>query len=402
MGKIKKRYSLKWRLIRYIPICAVLAILGTYVIGISTNELQTWYNQKFSEEDAQNRDKGYELVLYEDGTTRYEYYEKSKFTSSRQAHEVIYWIISNTQIVLVPLWVFGCVAAAGFVFYKRELADPITILMDASEKISQNQLDFKLEKTKPNELGELCDSFEHMRESLYQSNQEIWRMLEERKRLNAAFSHDMRTPITVLKGYADLLEKYIPDGKISEEKLLEVLEMMSGQISRLESYTQKMSAVQRLEDVVPDAKETSWKSFTEACRGGAKMLASKVQLDFVCKADVETVNIDQELVLEVYENLISNAARYAKEHITVQIVQEKSVLEISIEDDGIGFSKEALEHATNPFYKEESKQEENKREAHAHFGLGLYICKVICEKSGGSLLITNSQNGGKVVAKFLT
>ena len=81
-----------------------------------------------------------------------------------------------------------------------------------------------------------------MRSALYESNRQLWRSLEERKRLNAAFSHDLRTPLTVLRGYADFLEKYIPGGRIPEKKLLEVLGMMNGQIVRLEHYTQKMSA----------------------------------------------------------------------------------------------------------------------------------------------------------------
>ncbi len=67
----------------------------------------------------------------------------------------------------------------------------------------------------------LCMAFDEMRQTLYENNREMWRSLEERKRLNSAFSHDLRTPLTVLRGYTDFLEKYIPSGKVSEQKLLE-------------------------------------------------------------------------------------------------------------------------------------------------------------------------------------
>ena len=246
--------KMKWSFWKYVPLCLVLAYLGTYAIGIGTNHLQDWYMQTYSETDLIPNETAYEIYTDEDGIIHYNYFHTNQFITNNIWHKTMYNIISCAQFILIPLWVMLCLVGTSNAFYKRELEDSLKTLFSASEKISQNCLDFQIEVKSKNELGQLCQSFEDMRAALYQNNQEMWRMLEERKRLNAAFSHDMRTPITVLKGYTELLERYIPNGKISDEKLLEVLGMMSGQIARLESYTRKMNAVQKLEDVKPEQK----------------------------------------------------------------------------------------------------------------------------------------------------
>ena len=388
MGKIK------WSFLKYIPICVIMAYLGAYVIGMGTNHLQNWYMKEYS----LPRESGYEIFTDEDGNIHYSFYQTNYFVSDNVGHQIVYGIISYAQLILIPAWVFFCIWLACTMFYKREIEKSLKTLFFISEKIQQNCLDFEIQVPARNELGQLCQSFEDMRAALYQNNQEVWRMLEDRKRLNAAFSHDMRTPITVLKGYTDLLEKYVPDGQISEEKLLEVLGMMSGQIDRLENYTQKMSALQKLEDITPQPEEVEWNSLVEECQGIGTMLLevsqqSRLQIVYQERTQKEKIIIDEDLILEVYENLLSNAIRYAKSKVQICIRTAEELLEIIVEDDGGGFSEEALRQAVNPFYREE-------KELKNHFGLGLYICKVLCEKNQGALLLENGGSGGRVTARF--
>ena len=94
-----------------------------------------------------------------------------------------------------------CIIAAALLFYRNKLKKPLAELMAASEKISNNDLDFSIEYDSKDELGQLCTSFEIMRTALANNFTEMWRQVEERKQLNAAFAHDLRTPLTVLKGY---------------------------------------------------------------------------------------------------------------------------------------------------------------------------------------------------------
>lgn len=394
MGQIReKSRSIKWIFIKYIPICIILSYIGSAVIGYSTNYLQDWYVEKFSDTDSSPSDVKYAILFDEDGNMHYDMYAQKRFTSDNTIHRIGYQIISGAQFVLIPLWILCVVMRVGILFYRRELEEPITILLDASEKIAGSNLDFHIAYGKMNELGRLCQSFEKMRDALYQNNREMWRMLEERKKLNAAFSHDMRTPITVIKGYRDLLEKYIPSGEVSEEKTMQILEMMKGQIDRLENYTQKMSAVQKLEDIVPEPKDVNLKEFFDKCAEISKMLAKDMQISYQTDSDTEYLSMDEELVLEVYENLVSNAARYAKDKLEISVSAFDHVLTITVEDDGQGFTEEALQQAAKPFYRD-------RREEKNHFGLGLYLCKIICEKCQGELVIENGRIGGKVTAGF--
>ncbi|MBD5458531.1 MAG: hypothetical protein HDR27_08180, partial [Lachnospiraceae bacterium] len=112
------------------------------------------------------------------------------------------------------------------------------------------------------------------------------------------------------------------------------------------------------------------------------------------------IRIDKELVLEVMENLLANASAYTKDEIVLTIANRGTELELRVEDNGGGFSEEALQMAGSPFYRSENK----KKGEHfgGHSGLGLYICKQLCEKCGGGLRIENAAggSGGVVTAVF--
>ncbi len=394
MEKVKLFHSLKWSLMKYVPISVILAVIGIACIGFGTNELQENYEEKYG-----NFSDSITYVIQESRENNtFEVWQKDDklvpFNRSTATLHFGYWVISYAQYILMPLWMLVCVYVPGIIFYKRELKKPISILMDASRKIAENQLDFRIEYDKEDELSTLCNAFEEMRWQLDKNNREMWRSLEERKRLNSAFSHDLRTPLTVLKGYAEFLEKYVPSGKVSEEKLLSVLAMMNGQITRLEHYTQKMNAVQKLEDITPDRKKFQpEKLFSMFEETGNFICSEKFKSNYF--SDNETIFIDIELVMQVYENLISNAMRYAEYSVSVEVNLIENLLKIAVYDDGKGFSEEALKNAVQPFYRDEKEPDK------LHFGLGLYICKIICEKCGGKLTLENTENGGKVTAEFI-
>lgn len=394
MGKIKNGiHSIKWQFLLYLPICFIAALLGSFGIGVATNYVQDWYRETHSDirikpgvyYELYIDEHGHENIVYV-GDDRDGHFEK-------QSYQNTYWIISNAQMCLIPAWVFFCIIMTGVIFYNRELKKPIDILLSASKKIADDQLDFKVEYKKQNELGMLCGAFDDMRSALYENNREMWRSLEERKRLNSAFSHDLRTPLTVLKGYADFLEKYVPDGRVSEEKLMSVISMMNGQISRLEHYTQKMNAVQKLEDLVPKASPVTAVSLFEMLTETGRLIC-KDSFRISTRSDADTILVDTELVMQVYENLISNAVRYAENVVEVECGVSDDMLTISVRDDGNGFSNQALKNAAQPFFRDDKEPDQ------LHFGLGLYICRVICEKCGGNLTVENHDGGGKVTATF--
>lgn len=406
MGRIKKiisrgispKDSLKWRILLYMPIPIVLALLGTYQIGYAANDWQTWYIENVftgNELDVLEEDADASMIVY--GENNYTVYEAENGILHYVFHNVKcagtkgeafgYWLISFIQVALITLWVAACIFVGGYIFYKREMEKSIRQLLYLAEQITDNHLDFTMEKTKANELGMVCDAFEKMRASLYETSQENFRILEERKRLNAAFAHDMRNPVTVLKGYVDLLERYVPERRISPEKELEIIGMLRGQIQRLENYVRKMSEVQKLEDITPCYQKTDYGVLFSLCMDTARQLDERVIVREGGALEPGTVCLDRELVLEVLENLLSNASAYAKDRIVLTITKGAEELELCVEDDGCGFSEEALRMAGSPFYREEGSK------SRLHFGLGLYICKLICEKSGGRLSLANGPDG---------
>ncbi len=393
MGKMKKRgRSIKFSFLIYLPITALIAFAGVFGIGVGTNYLQDWYYVSHGLDRPTMNSPVYTITVDTDGVIHYEFIDKS---TEKQRFE--YFIISNTQMILCPLWCVFCLLAAGKVFYERELKKPIDTLASAARKIGENDLDFTISSDSPNELGHLCRSFEDMRSALYKNNLELWRASEERKRLNSAFSHDLRTPLTVLRGYTEMLEKYLPSGKLSAEKTAEILKMMGGQIARLEHYTQQMNSVQKLEDIVPEPKEVSLKELGDSLfRTGTLICVNKdFRFDFPHERDGETISADMELIMRVFENLLSNAVRYAETAARVYVTVDDNRLSVTVSDDGKGFSAEALRSASEPFFRGE------KESSMEHFGLGLYICRILCEKCGGKLTVADGEKvGGKVTASF--
>lgn len=269
---------------------------------------------------------------------------------------------------------------------------PLAILDHAAGQIADNNLDFNIAYDKEDELGKLCASFEKMRQALQESNEEMWRQMEERKRLNAAFSHDLRTPLTVLKGQSELLRQYAP--KMTAEKVSDTSEMMHRHIVRLEEYVQTMGERQRLEDIEIVRQSITLEALCRQLEEtGEAVRNGKVFSYEVTGAWDSGMNIDIAIVMRVYENLLANAVRFAKEKIKVSVEPQDGYLYLIVSDDGAGFAKKDLENATKPFYKT-VRETDNE-----HFGMGLNICKILCEKHGGYIRL-NNRNGAVVTAAF--
>ena len=309
-------------------------------------------------------------------------------------------IINILQLVLPLIFFIGLLLLADIIFYKVKLKTPIEILNKGAMEISNNNLDFCLEYNNNDELGNLCNAFEKMRSELNKNNIKMWTMINDRKQLNAAFSHDLRNPLTVLKGYSNYLTKYIPTGKLSDEKILSTTQLMSDHINRIEYYVENMSNAQRLEDLVVSKSMSNINKFIENLDENISIIAKQEGKSFTLKSQINNINLffDENIILRVVENIISNAFRYARNNVSILIYLEQELLTFVIEDDGIGFSKESLKLALRPFYRDKTLNDSN-----AHFGMGIYISKILCEKHGGSISIeNNSTNSAKITDKFST
>lgn len=308
--------------------------------------------------------------------------------SERDEHTMAF--LELLPIIATPLFSALCIIAAALLFYRNKLRKPLTELHTASEKISNNDLNFTIEYDSNDELGQLCTSFEIMRATLAKNFSEMWRQVEERKQLNAAFAHDLRTPLTVLKGYNEMLQ--VSDNPQTQETAI----TMGKHISRMETYVSSMSNLRRLEDAQPEYKSVLLQPFLSALYESAEMICKQKEKTLYLQNSIpasQLLIIDTDFVSQVSNNMIANAARYARNTITISFAVLYNGLLISVSDDGKGFDKNTLHKATSPYFTEETDRSE-------HFGLGLYICKLLCERHGGYLRIENVSSGAKVIAFF--
>lgn len=355
------------------------------------------------------------------------------------------WTLRLVAGVGVPIVAFGGLAVLLFRrFYRRHIGGPLSVLEAAADRIARQDLDFQIGAVRGRELGRLGAAMEGMRSSLLATQRELWRTAEDRRRLNAAFAHDLRTPVTVLKGTLEMA-RMKADRAGSGEDVRKTLDTLSGQADRLESYAQLMSRVTKLEDrevmrsacapsdvirvlerqaagyvatrgngckllfslgdgmraagagdgsvAVPDAERTAESCPEHAAAPDAKRAAEPCP---------EPLSIDMQLVEEVLGNLLGNACDHARSKVAVSVdllqPEQGSLaagargdvrLELVVTDDGRGFTAEALHHGCDPFYSEAKSAE--------HFGLGLNIARTLARLHGGAVELGNLEGGGACV-----
>lgn len=118
--------------------------------------------------------------------------------------------LGSLNIAIIPIVLSISMICCVTFFYKKKLSKPIKLLTNAYHKIEANDLDFTLSYPLNDEMGKLCHAFEKMKDCLSKNNETMFRQFAEQRRLNAAFSHDLRTPLTLLKGHATMLLSFIP------------------------------------------------------------------------------------------------------------------------------------------------------------------------------------------------
>ena len=299
--------------------------------------------------------------------------------------------------IAAVLWYSVCLCVAAFLFYQWKLKKPFRALNQAVQKLSENDLNYRLEYDGQDEFGRLCHAFERMRQELLANNQKMWDSVEERKRLNAAFAHDLRTPITILRGHTDLLLSALDEDDVSAREYKSSIHAISNQVRRMNAYVDTMGTLQCLEDYEPCPKPVQSSALKELVSETAALLFPKGRVEIYSDLEEQELLMDKEAFAQICENLLSNAARYAREKISVSLHQEQETLSLTVEDDGVGFSRKDLANAALAYYRGD------KTEAGpvTHFGLGLYICSLLAGKMGGNLSLENAPGGGaKVMVKI--
>lgn len=306
---------------------------------------------------------------------------------------VVYYGSYAAMVGLPVFYIAVGIGAAAAVYYRKKLRNPITQLQNGVERIQEDNLDFHIEYDGDDELGRLCCSMEKMRRELRQKHKALWESLEQRKLLNASVSHDLRTPITVLKGYLDYLEKNIPQDKLTEDMLLDTVLSMQGAINRLELYVESVRDIEKIENIEIEKRSENVKLLLNELRSNVQQLAGNKEIIISNDITVDKIQIDKGVFFRILENLLQNALRYAEEQVSINLSHKKDFLILTVKDDGKGFSAADLEKATTVFYSNDKEKQ--------HFGIGLSVCKILCEKHGGLLYVGNQKEKGAYVTAKL-
>ena len=208
-----------------------------------------------------------------------------------------------------------------------------------------------------------------------------------RRVLTDSVSHDLRTPITVMKGYLDYLEKGINKNKLDFKNIETTIRSMNEAIYRLENYVNSIQNIQKIDNIKLE-KDVYVKDFISGLKKDFLMIAKEKDRKLVIedKIDLNKMCIDKSVVYRILQNIIDNAFRYSKEMVVIYINQRDKFLEFQIIDDGDGFSEDDLKNATNRFYTSKSNS--------GLFGIGLTISKILCEKHGGAIKVRNDKKLG--------
>ena len=380
-----RNLSLKKTVILYL-LAALLAsfFLSAVLIQIAVNTQQqiTWkYVDEVQYLAQMDGEQAYELPM-----------PRVKAGHMDRADRYVYEICDFIETYSILIFsVFGSGMAVAL-FYRHKLKPPIEELSQAADMVKQEKLDFHVAYENRDELGQLCKEFENMRSQLEENNRIVWHMIEEEKALRAAIAHDIRSPLAVLKGYQEMLLEFVPEDGLDKEQILSMLEKGMEQIERMNGFVETMRQMSSLEQRPVRAASIPMAELAGKIGNEAHILSRGTgkKCDVQTELKASSFCGDQDMILEVMENLLSNALRYARETVAIKISCKDAELDITVIDDGQGFL-ESTEKVTQPFYHS------NPQDDLKHFGLGMYISKLCCEKHGGKLLLGNQPNGGAFV-----
>lgn len=315
-------------------------------------------------------------------------------SSLSQKDSRLYECLHTIQILCIPFYSIAVILLVSFLFYHNKLSEPIFLLKKEMESIRRGDLHFSCRYDSADEMGDICRSMDSMRCAVVEHEKTMWELMEEQRKVNAAFAHDLRTPLTVIDGYVEMLMDYYPKGQIREKQLLDILNSMKGQTQRMKVFSETMKEVQNFETL--EIKKTGHKKeeLEEEIRNITSGLEGdgKISIAVITNLSSSKLYYDENVVMEVLGNLLSNALRYGKQKIEILAEQQGDKLSIYVKDDGRGMTKEELYKADSPYYSDKTKECPN-----VHFGLGLTICKILCKKHGGGISFFNSIEGGAIV-----
>lgn len=277
----------------------------------------------------------------------------------------------------------------------RSILNPLKELKKGTENIKNGDLDFEVKAKSKDEIGNLCEAFNSMRKQLKKSIELQTQYENNRKELISNISHDLKTPITSIKGYVEGIKDGVADSPEKMEKYINTIytkaQSMDYLIDELLTYS-KLD----LNKLPFDFKKVDIGIYMEDIMEEFSLDVEKKNFKFSYTNKLPkkiSVKLDIQKIGRVLTNIISNSIKYMdKENgkIDVEMKLDKDEVIISVKDNGRGISKEALPYVFDRFYREDS----SRNSMTGGSGLGLAICKKIIQEHGGRIWAESEEGVG--------
>ena len=293
------------------------------------------------------------------------------------------FIILISVALVVGLWVY------------RSIAVPLVKLKKATQNIKEGNLDFVLDVEGNDEFSELCQDFEEMRRRLKESTEEKNLIEKENKELISNISHDLKTPITAVKGYIEGIMDGVAD---TPEKMDRYVRTIYNKTNEMDHLINELTFYSKIDtNRIPYTfNKIHISDYFEDCVDelSVELDSSGISLTYFNYLEEDAVVIaDAEQLKRVINNIVSNSLKYMdkpKGVINIRLRDVGDFIQIEIEDNGKGIAQKDLANIFERFYRTDASRNSSKGGS----GIGLSIVKKIMEDHGGQVWATSKEGTG--------
>ncbi|MCI8400856.1 MAG: HAMP domain-containing histidine kinase [Lachnospiraceae bacterium] len=305
-------------------------------------------------------------------------------------------IFSEMGLMLVLLLVMAALVLSMWIY--RAIIRPLSKLQQATREIKKGNLDFELDITEQDEIGQLCLDFEEMRQRLKDTAEEKLQYDMENKELISNISHDLKTPITAIKGYCEGIMDGVASSPERMDKYIRTIYNKANDMDRLIDELTFYSKIDTNKIPYVFTKLDISTYFADCVEELTMELEAKnITLNFYNYVEPDTVIIaDTEQLKRVVNNIVSNSVKYLDKRRGLLIIRLKDVgdfVQVEIEDNGRGISQKDLPNVFDRFFRADS----SRNSAQGGSGIGLSIVKKIIEDHGGKIWATSKEGIGTVM-----
>lgn len=299
-------------------------------------------------------------------------------------------------ITVLVILVFTSVSVGLWIY--RSIAAPLVKLRRATQNIKEGNLDFTLEVDGADEFSELCRDFEEMRRRLKDSAEEKLVLDKENKELISNISHDLKTPITAVKGYVEGIMDGVADTPEKMDRYVRIIYNKTNEMDHLINELTFYSKIDTNRIPYVFSKLNVEDYFSDCAEEvGLELETRGIQLYYANYVDKDVLVIaDGEQIRRVIYNIVSNAIKYMDKEKGVIQIRVKDVgdfIQVEIEDNGKGIAAKDLPNIFDRFYRTDVSRNSSKGGS----GIGLSIVRKIMEDHGGKVWATSREGIGTIM-----